>query len=90
VTHSGDRMGEYTKPGYEAYARSVVTEVKPEIDRRIRVLASPRETGVIGSSLHLVFPLEEHDELAWGRRLHLPVPLGLGTATTAQRRRSGS
>ena len=25
--HSGDRMGEYTKPGYEAYARSVVEEV---------------------------------------------------------------
>ena len=38
--------------------------------------------------LHLVFPLEEHDERAWGRRLHLPVQLGLGTATTAQRRRS--
>ncbi|HUL79278.1 MAG TPA: alpha/beta hydrolase-fold protein [Vicinamibacteria bacterium] len=167
--HSGDRMSEYTKPGYEAYARSVVTEVKPEIDRRIRVLAPPRETGVIGSSLggvvsffmaweypevfgyaacmsstfshrddlvdrvlsepkrssklyldsgwpgdnyeatlamatalggrgyrvredflHLVFPLEEHDERAWGRRLHLPVQLGLGTVTTAQRRRSVS
>ncbi len=165
--HSGDRMGEYTKPGYEAYARSVVEEIKPEVDRRIRVLTSPRETGVIGSSLggvvsffmaweypqvfgyaacmsstfshkddlidrvlaepkhaskfyldsgwpgdnyevtlamamalgrrgyrvredflHLVFPLEEHDERAWGRRLHLPVQLGLGTATTAQRRRS--
>jgi hypothetical protein len=38
--------------------------------------------------LHLVFPLEEHDERAWGRRLHLPVQLGLGTATAAQRRRS--
>ena len=49
--HSGDRMGEYTKPGYEAYARSVVEEIKPEVDRRIRVLTSPSETGVIGSSL---------------------------------------
>ena len=166
--HSGDRMAEYTRPGYEAYARSVVEEIKPEVDRRIRVLTSPRETGVVGSSLggvvsfymaweypgvfgyaacmsstfshkddlvervlsepkhtskfyldsgwpgdnyevtlamamalghrgyrvredflHLVFPLEEHDEQAWGRRLHLPVQLGLGTATTAQRRRSG-
>lgn len=166
--HSGDRMGEYTKPGYEAYARSVVEEIKPEVDRRIRVLTSPRETGVIGSSLggvvsffmaweypqvfgyaacmsstfshkddlidrvlsepkhtskfyldsgwpgdnyevtlamamalghrgyrvredflHFVFPLEEHDERAWGRRLHLPVQLGLGTATTTQRRRPG-
>jgi enterochelin esterase-like enzyme len=164
--HSGDRMSEYTKPGYEAYARSVVEEIKPEVDRRIRVFTSPRETGVIGSSLggvvsfymawehpgvfgyaacmsstfshrddlvdrvlaepkhsskfyldsgwpgdnyevtlamamalgrrgyrvredflHLVFPLEEHDERAWGRRLHLPVQLGLGTATTTLRRR---
>jgi hypothetical protein len=25
--HSGDRMGEYTKPGYEAYARSVAEEI---------------------------------------------------------------
>jgi predicted alpha/beta superfamily hydrolase len=165
--YSGDRMSEYTKPGYEAYARSVINEIKPEVDRRIRVLDSPRETGVIGSSLggvvsfymawqhpevfgyaacmsstfshrddlidrvlsepkrpskfyldsgwpgdnyevtlamamalshrgyrvredflHLVFPLEEHDERAWGRRLHLPVQLGMGTVTTAQRRRS--
>ncbi len=167
--HSGDRMSEYTKPGYEAYARALVEEVKPEVDRRIRVLTSPRETGVIGSSLggvvsfymaweyptvfgyaaclsstfshkddlidrvlsepkhpskfyldsgwpgdnyevtlamamalgrrgyrvredflHLVFPLEEHDERAWGRRLHLPVQLGLGTVTTTQRRRPGA
>ena len=49
--YSGDRMGEYTKPGYEAYARSVVEEIKPEVDRRFRVFGSPRETGVIGSSL---------------------------------------
>jgi Putative esterase len=40
--------------------------------------------------LHLVFPLEEHDERAWGRRLHLPVQLGLGTVTTTARRRSGA
>ena len=166
--HSGDRMGEYTKPGYEAYARSIVEEVKPEVDRKIRVLGTPRETGVIGSSLggvvsfymawehpdvfgyaaclsstfshkddlvervlseprhsakfyldsgwpgdnyevtlamalalgsrgyrvredflHLVFPLAEHDEQAWGRRLHIPLQLGLGRVTTAGRRRSG-
>jgi hypothetical protein len=37
--------------------------------------------------LHLVFPLEEHDERAWGRRLHIPVQLGLGTVTTTERRR---
>jgi enterochelin esterase-like enzyme len=166
--HSADRMSEYTQPGYEAYARSLVTEIKPEVDRRIRVLESARETGVIGSSLggvasfymaweypqvfgyaacmsstfshrddlvervlsepkrasrfyldsgwpgdnyevtlamamalahrgyrvredflHLVYPREEHDERAWGRRLHVPVQLGLGTVTTQQRRRSG-
>jgi predicted alpha/beta superfamily hydrolase len=164
--HSGDRMGEYTKPGYEAYARSVVEEVKPEVDSKVRVLGSPRETGVIGSSLggvvsfymawehpevfgfaacmsstfshkddlvdrvlsepkrsskfyldsgwpgdnyevtlamamalgqagyrvredflHLAFPLEEHDERAWGRRLHIPLQLGLSQVTTAARGR---
>jgi predicted alpha/beta superfamily hydrolase len=164
--HSGDRMGEYTKPGYEAYARSVVEEVKPEVDRKIRVLDSPSETGVIGSSLggvvsfymaweypevfgyaacmsstfshkddlvdrvlseprraskfyldsgwpgdnyevtlamamafihrgykvrqdflHLAFPLEEHDEQAWGRRLHIPLQLGLSKVATAHRGR---
>jgi predicted alpha/beta superfamily hydrolase len=163
--HSGDRMGEYTKPGYEAYARSVVEEVKPEVDGKIRILGSPRETGVIGSSLggvvsfymaweypevfgyaacmsstfshkddlidrvlsepkhaskfyldsgwpgdnyevtlamamalshrgyrvredflHLAFPLDEHDEGAWGRRLHIPLQLGLSQVTTAARR----
>jgi predicted alpha/beta superfamily hydrolase len=165
--YSGDRMGEYTKPGYEAYSRSIVEEVKPEVDRKIRALGSPRETGVIGSSLggvvsfymawehpevfgyaaclsstfshrddliervlsepkhsarfyldsgwpgdnyevtlamamalgsrgykvredflHLVFPLEEHDEQAWGRRLHIPLQLGLGHVATAGRGQS--
>jgi predicted alpha/beta superfamily hydrolase len=164
--YSGDRMVEYTKPGYETYARSVVEEIKPEVDARMRVLGGPRETGVIGSSLggvvsfymawqypevfgyaacmsstfshkddlvdrvlaepkstakfyldsgwpgdnyettlamamalghrgyrvredfiHLVFPLEKHEEQAWGKRLHLPIQFGMGAATTAQRRR---
>ena len=49
--HCGDRMEEYTKPGYESYARSVVEEIKPEVDRRLRVLTDPADTGVIGSSL---------------------------------------
>ena len=163
--HSGDRMNEYTKPGYEAYARSVVEEVMPEVERKVRLLGSPRETGVIGSSLggvvsfymawqypevfgyaacmsstfsykddliervltepkhsskfyldsgwpadnsevtqalamalarrgykpreeflHLVFPLERHDEQAWGRRLHIPLQLGLNRVTVAVRR----
>jgi predicted alpha/beta superfamily hydrolase len=47
----GDRMSEYTLPGYEAYARSVVEEVRPELSRRFRILDSPAETGVMGSSL---------------------------------------
>jgi predicted alpha/beta superfamily hydrolase len=160
--HSGDRMAEYTKPGYEAYARSVVEEIKPAIDAQVRVFTTPRETGVLGSSLggvvsfymawqypevfgyaaclsstfshkddlidrvlseprresrfyldsgwpgdnyevtlamamalarrgykvredflHLVFPREEHDEQAWGRRLHIPLQLGLGKVTAA-------
>jgi predicted alpha/beta superfamily hydrolase len=160
--YSGDRMSDYTKPGYEAYARSLVQEIKPEVDRRLRVLVSPRDTGVVGSSLggvvsffmaweypevfgyaacmsstfshrddlidrvlaeprhsskfyldsgwpgdnyevtlamamalsqrgyrvredflHLVFPLEEHDEQAWGRRLHIPLQLGLSQVTRA-------
>jgi predicted alpha/beta superfamily hydrolase len=164
--YSGDRMAEYTKPGYEVYARSVVQEIKPEVDAKIRVLGSPRETGVVGSSLggvvsfymsweypevfgyaacmsstfshkddlidrvlsepkhpskfyldsgwpgdnyevtlamamalgqrgyrvredflHLAFPLEEHDEKAWGRRLHIPLQLGLSQVTAAARGR---
>jgi predicted alpha/beta superfamily hydrolase len=165
--HSGDRLAEYTKPGYEAYARSVVEELVPEVQARIRVRASPRETGVIGSSLggvvsfymawqypesfgyaacmsstfshkddliervleeprrasrfyldsgwpgdnyevtlamalalarrgyrvredflHLAFPREEHDERAWGRRLHIPLQLGLSQLTKAGSGRS--
>jgi enterochelin esterase-like enzyme len=164
--HSGDRMNEYTRPGYEAYARSVVEEIRPEVVSRFRVFDTPRETGVIGSSLggvvsfymawqypevfgyaaclsstfshrddlidrvlsepkgtakfyldsgwpgdnyevtlamamalarrghraredylHLVFPLDEHDEKAWGNRLHIPLQLALGKPGTAHRGR---
>jgi predicted alpha/beta superfamily hydrolase len=163
--YSGDRMTEYTKPGYEAYARSVVEEIKPFVDGRFRVKGSPSETAVIGSSLggvvsfymawqhpevfgaaacmsstfshkddliervlsepkskarfyldsgwpgdnyevtlamamafvergyrvreefiHLAFPLDEHDETAWGRRIHLPLQLMLGRTGVAARR----
>ena len=163
--HSADRMRDYTKPGYEAYARSVVREIKPRVDRELRVLQGPGAAGVIGSSLggvvsfymawghpqvfgfaacmsstfslqddlidrvltekkrktkfyldsgwpgdnyeltqamatalsqrgyrvreeflHLVFPLEAHDERAWGRRLHLPLQLALGRPSGARRK----
>jgi enterochelin esterase-like enzyme len=49
--HSGDRMAEYTKPGYESYGRSVVEEVIPEAARRLRLIGGRGETAVMGSSL---------------------------------------
>jgi enterochelin esterase-like enzyme len=49
--HSGDRMKEYTKPGYEDYARSVVEEVVPEAGKRLRLMGGRAETAVMGSSL---------------------------------------
>jgi len=49
--HSSDREAEYTKPGYEAYARSVVEEIRPVVAQRLRVFGTPGETGVLGSSL---------------------------------------
>lgn len=163
--HSSGRTTDYTKPGYEAYARAIVEEVRPFIAQQLRVLDSPRETGVIGSSLggvvsfymawqyphvfgwaacmstafgfqddliervltepkcpakfyldsgwpndnyeatlamamalsergyvfredfmHLAFPLEQHDERAWGSRLHLPLQLAMGRPAVARRR----
>ena len=164
--YCGDRLAEYTKPGYEAYGRSVAEELVPEVRRRLRLLGGSRETGVVGSSLggvvsfymawqwpdvfgsatcmsstfshrddlvervlsepkspskfyldsgwpgdnyevtlamamalqsrgyraredflHLVFPEETHDEIAWGSRLHLPLQLGLGKIAAAERGR---
>jgi predicted alpha/beta superfamily hydrolase len=49
--HSHDRMTEYTKPGYEAYGRSLVEEIKPSVDANFRTLPERQETGVMGSSL---------------------------------------
>jgi predicted alpha/beta superfamily hydrolase len=49
--HAQDRMEEYTKPGYEAYGRSVVEEICPVIKAKARTLGVPEGTGVIGSSL---------------------------------------
>jgi enterochelin esterase-like enzyme len=163
--HSGDRMKEYTKPGYETYAKAVVEEIRPKVVEKLRVFEGPSETGVLGSSLggvvsfymaweypkvfgfaacmsstfshkddliervlsepkstsrfyldsgwpgdnyevtlamamafsqrgyrvrheflHLAFPLDEHDEKAWGRRLHLPLQLAFGKPGVAGRR----
>jgi predicted alpha/beta superfamily hydrolase len=49
--HSADRMTEYTKPGYEAYGRSVVEEIVPEANRQLRLIGRRGETAVMGSSL---------------------------------------
>ena len=50
--YSGDRMTEYTKPGYELYARSLAEEIVPEVERRgIRVGRHRRHRSVWGSSL---------------------------------------
>jgi len=47
----GDRMREYTQPGYEAYGRFLTEELKPLVDQRYRTLADARDTAVLGSSL---------------------------------------
>jgi predicted alpha/beta superfamily hydrolase len=165
--YSGDRMAEYTKPGYEAYARSVVEEIVPVAKRRLRLIGGRMETAVMGSSLggvvsfymafqfpetftaaaclsstfshkddlvdrvlaepksparfyidsgwpgdnfettlamaialqsrgyvygrefiHFAFPLEAHEESAWGSRLHLPLQLFWGKVSMAQRGRN--
>jgi len=50
--YSGDRMADYTKPGYELYSRSLAEEVVPEVERRgIRVGRHRRYRSVWGSSL---------------------------------------
>ncbi|MBX9603696.1 MAG: hypothetical protein K2X35_22005 [Bryobacteraceae bacterium] len=164
--YSHDRMQDYTKPGYEAFASSVVEEIIPQVNQQARVFTTANETGVMGSSLggvvsfymawqypeifgfaaclsstfshrddlidrvlteprrdvrfyldsgwpgdnyevtlamalalsqrgytygehflHFSFPLEEHDEDAWGRRLHLPLQLFSGKLSTAARGR---
>jgi predicted alpha/beta superfamily hydrolase len=56
-----DRMNEYTRPGYEAYGRYLVEELKPAIDTELRTLAGPETTAVMGSSLGGVVSLY----LAW-------------------------
>jgi predicted alpha/beta superfamily hydrolase len=49
--YARDRMNEYTKPGYEAYGRFMVDELKPMVDARLRTLSDPDNTAVMGSSL---------------------------------------
>jgi enterochelin esterase-like enzyme len=49
--YAGDRMNEFTKPGYEDYGRSLVSGLKPFIDGGFRTLGDPGNTAVMGSSL---------------------------------------
>ena len=49
--HSEDRMVDYTLPGYEAYGRSVVEDIKPYVDGILRTLPQREETAAFGSSL---------------------------------------
>lgn len=162
--YSGDRMVEYTKPGYELYARSLAEEIVPLADERLRTGKHRRFRSVWGSSLggvvsfytvwqhpevfgagicmsstfshrddlmdrvlaekapdvgfyldsgwpgdnfevtmgmamalisrgwrfgenllHLCFPYAEHDEAAWGMRLHLPLQFLNGSVARAAR-----
>lgn len=49
--HSGDRMNEYTRPGYETYARSLVEEIIPQEEKLLRGINERRSRTVWGSSL---------------------------------------
>lgn len=56
-----DRMNEYTQPGYEAYGRFIVEQLRPFVGERYRPLDGADNTAVMGSSLGGVVSLY----LAW-------------------------
>lgn len=49
--YSGDRMTEYTRPGYESYVRSLIEEVVPAEQRKLRGGQHRRYRSIWGSSL---------------------------------------
>ena len=49
--YPNERMSDYTKPGYESYARFLVDVLKPAIDAEYRTLPERSKTSVMGSSL---------------------------------------
>jgi predicted alpha/beta superfamily hydrolase len=59
--HPADRMREYTKPGYDAYGRFLVEQLKPWVDAGYRTRPGRNDTVVMGSSLGGVVSLY----LAW-------------------------
>ncbi len=46
-----DRMADYTDPGYEAFGRYLVEDVKPWVDANYRTLPDREQTAVLGASL---------------------------------------
>ena len=63
------------------YARLVVEELKPEVEGCFRVFGSPRETGVIGSSLGGVVSFDmawEHPQ-EFGLAACMSSPFSTGT-----------
>lgn len=52
--YADNREFDYTKPGYEAYGRSFVAEVKPFIEERFRTLKGRENVMLMGSSLGAV------------------------------------
>ncbi|MEM9489121.1 MAG: alpha/beta hydrolase-fold protein [Myxococcota bacterium] len=49
--YAGDRIHEYTMPGYEAYGRFITGELVPWMADNYRVAGGPNNTAVMGSSL---------------------------------------
>ncbi|MFZ5438971.1 MAG: alpha/beta hydrolase [Myxococcota bacterium] len=58
-----DRLRDYTRPGYDAYARFLVEKLKPLVDRHLRTLTGAGDSVVMGSSLGGVAALH----VAWSR-----------------------
>ena len=93
--YSGDRMAEYTKPGYERYARSLVEEVVPELERRgVRTEQHRRYRSVWGSSLGGVvsfYTVWQHPDV-FGSAVCMSSTFSHGTtsSTACSRSRSGT
>ncbi|MBX7096666.1 MAG: esterase family protein [Myxococcaceae bacterium] len=74
-----DRMREYTKPGYDGYARFLVERLKPLIDAEYRTRPEAEETVIMGSSLGGVAALHvawSHPEI-FGRAACLSSTFGV-------------
>jgi enterochelin esterase-like enzyme len=69
-----ERMNEYTNPGYELYARSLVEEVIPRVETKLRVVRDRRYRSVWGSSLGGVvsfYTVWQHPEVFRRGGLHV-------------------